>query len=76
VDKAYLESVIPFMVSYVTPITPNPPPSTKPLPYPICIAGMDLNANVRMFRKAIQANGENNDVNIVICFILHLQCHI
>jgi hypothetical protein len=33
--------------------------------------GMDLDAHVRVFCKAIQANGENNDANIIeICFIL------
>jgi hypothetical protein len=34
---------------------------------------MDLNAHVHVFCKAIQANGENNDVDIInlFCFTLH-----
>ncbi len=34
---------------------------------------MNFNANVRVFCKAIQANGEKNDVDIIniFCFTLH-----
>jgi hypothetical protein len=55
------------------PITPNPPPSKKSLPYPIYIMGMDLDAHVLVFHKAIHANGKKNDADIVnlFCFTLH-----
>jgi hypothetical protein len=53
-----------------SPITPNPPPSWKSLPYPIYTMGTYPNANVCIFCKAIQANGKNNDVDTVnfFCF--------
>jgi hypothetical protein len=44
-DKAYLESMVPPMVSYPTPYK-NPPPSKKSLPYPIYIARTDPDAHV------------------------------
>jgi hypothetical protein len=57
--------MVPFMVSYPTPY------STKSLPYPIYNMGTYPNANVCIFGKAIHANGENNDVDIVNLFCLH-----
>jgi hypothetical protein len=47
------------------PIAPNPPRSTKSLPYPIYIARTNPYVHVLLFCKAIQANEEKNDVNIV-----------
>ncbi len=63
-DNAYLESMVPPMVSCPTPYR-NFQPSGKSLPYPIYTARTDLNAHVQIFCKAIQANGENNDDGIV-----------
>jgi hypothetical protein len=37
----------------------------KSLPYNIYNAKIDPNAHVNIFRKAIQANGEKNDVDII-----------
>ncbi len=68
VDRVYLESMVPFMVFVQRLITPNPPLNRKSLPYPIYNAGIDPDAHVRVFCKAIQANGENNDVNIITLF--------
>jgi hypothetical protein len=54
VDRAYLESVVPFMVSFPTfYITLNPPWSRKFLPYLVYMVGMDLNAHVQVFHKSI-----------------------
>jgi hypothetical protein len=45
----------------------------KSLSYPIYKAGTNLDAHVRVFRKAINANGEKDDANIInlFCFTLH-----
>jgi hypothetical protein len=55
------------------PITPNLPPIRKSIPYPIYIARTNLNAHVQIFCKAIHANGENNDADIInpFCFTFH-----
>jgi hypothetical protein len=72
-DRAYLESMVPFMVSCPTPITPNPPPSKKSLPYPIYIIGTNLDVHVHVFYRVIQVNREKNDAHIVnlFCFTFH-----
>jgi hypothetical protein len=44
------------------------PTNQKSLPYPIYSAKTDLDAHVRVFQKAIQANGERNDVDIITYF--------
>ncbi len=43
------------------------------LPYPVYTMGMDPNDHVWVFCKAIQANGERNDDDIInlFCFTLH-----
>ncbi len=45
----------------------------KSLVYPIYIVGKDLDVCVPIFCKAIQANGDNNDVDIInlSCFTFH-----
>jgi len=55
------------------PITPIPSPSRKSLFYPIYIIGTNLNVHVPVFHKAIQANGDKNDVDIInlLCFTCH-----
>jgi hypothetical protein len=72
VDRAYLESVVPFMVSCPPPLTPNPPSSRKSLPYPIYTAWMIPNALVWVFRKAIHVNREKNEVDIINLFFVTL----
>ncbi len=54
------------------PRTPNLPPNRKSLPYPIYNARTNLDAHVCVFCKAIQVNGEKNDVDIfnLFCFTL------
>jgi hypothetical protein len=44
----------------------------KSLPYPINIAGIDHDTHVWVFWKAIQANDEKNDADIInlFCFTL------
>ncbi len=56
----------------LAPTTPMAPSSRKSLPYPIYYVGTNLDAHVQVFRKAIQANGEKQDVNIMnlLCFTL------
>jgi len=61
----------PSWYSVQPPITSNPPPSRKSLPYPIYITKTNPDVHVQMFCKAIQANGEKNDVDIVNLFVLH-----
>jgi hypothetical protein len=57
-------------------MAPNLPPvvptNQKSLPYPIYSVGIDLDAHVQVFQKAIQAKGERNDPNIInlFCFTL------
>jgi hypothetical protein len=55
------------------PITPNPPPSRKSLFYPIYIVGTNIDAHVPVFHKAIQANGDKNDIDVIniLCFTYH-----
>jgi hypothetical protein len=59
---------------YPTPIGPTLSAhiTRKSLPYLIYTVGTDPNAHVRVFWKAIQANGEKNDADIVnlFCFTL------
>ncbi len=58
-DRAYLESIIPFMASFPTHGTTKIlHPSKNFLPYPIYTMGMNPNACVQVIHKAIQANGE------------------
>jgi hypothetical protein len=45
--------------------TPNTPPTRKSPSYRMYIIGIDLDVHVRVFNKAIHANGEKNDSNIV-----------
>jgi hypothetical protein len=49
------------------------PTNQKSLPYPTYSARINPNAHVRVFQKAIQANGERNDLDIVnlFCFTLN-----
>jgi len=56
----------------LAPTTPMAPSSRKSLPYPIYYVGTNLDAHVQVFKKAIQANGEKQDVNIMnlFCFTL------
>ncbi len=48
------------------------PPNWKSFPYPIYCAWTDPNAHVWVFQKAVQANGESNDLDVVnlFCFTL------
>jgi hypothetical protein len=66
--------MVPTMQWYPPPtsITHVAPSSKKPLPYPIYSTKIDPNAHVLVFRKAIQANGEEQDANIMnlFCFTL------
>jgi hypothetical protein len=72
-DRAYLEFVVPFMVSIQLPITPNLPPSKESLPYPIHTKGIDHDVHVIVFQKVIHTNGKKNDADIInlFCFKLH-----
>jgi hypothetical protein len=45
----------------------------KFLPYLIYTVKTDLDVHVRVFQKAVQTNGENNDVNIVNLFLFMLK---
>ncbi len=54
-------------------LPPATPPNWKSFPYPMYNAGTNLNAHVRVFQKAIQANGERNDPDIVILFCFTLK---
>ncbi len=51
---------------------PMAPTNQKSLPDPTYSVGTNPNAHVRVFMKAIQNNGERNDLNIVklFCFTL------
>jgi hypothetical protein len=71
-DGILLEQMVPTMVSNTCYNYPNNLPIRKSVPYPIYIVGIDLDAHVRVFKKAIQANGEKNDFDIVnmLCFTL------
>ncbi len=65
--------MVPFVVSCPTPYSTKSSTSKKSLPYCIYNVRMDLDAHVQVFCKAIQANGEKNDANIIniFCFTLH-----
>jgi hypothetical protein len=56
----------------LAPTTHVAPSSRKSLLYPIYSVGTNPNAHVWLFWKAIQANGEERDVNIMnlFCFTL------
>jgi hypothetical protein len=58
-------------------VTPSLPPvaptNWKSLPYPIHSARTDVDAHVRVFWKAIQTNGEKNDLDIINLFCLTLR---
>jgi hypothetical protein len=45
----------------------------KSLPYLIYTIGINLDAHVRVFQKAIQANDEKNDADIVNLFYFTLR---
>ncbi len=70
--NAYLEFMVPLMVSCPTPYSTKSSTSKKSLPYPIYTMKMNLDVHVQVFHKAIHANGENNDANIIdlLCFTL------
>ncbi len=62
----------PWYPSWCPPLTPTTlvtPSSRKALPFPIYFAGTNPNAHIQMFQKAIQANGEKWDANIVTYFV-------
>jgi len=53
-------------------MTPNAPTPRKLLPYPIYTTNTDLNTCVKVFRKAIQANGEKHNLNIIKFFWFYI----
>jgi hypothetical protein len=60
------------MVSYPTPYNTKSSTKYEILTLPHLHYGTNLNANVCIFHKAIQANGEKNNVDIInlFCFTL------
>jgi hypothetical protein len=57
-----------------TTLTPNVPTPRKSLPYPIYTRNTDFDICLRVFQKAIQANGEKHDLNMVKFFlVLHFE---
>jgi len=57
---------------YVRPIAPTPHMIWKFFLYPIYNEGTDLDVHVRVFQKAINANGKKDDANIIILFYFTL----
>lgn len=53
-------------------MTPNVPTPRKLLPYPIYTTNTNLDTCVTVFQKAIQANGEKHDLNIVNLFWFYI----
>ncbi len=67
-----MDDVVPSLVPNGTQFTSSGTYQSEIIPYPIYNAGTDLDAHVQVFQKAIQANGERNDLDILnlFCFIL------
>ncbi len=54
-------------------LPPVTPPNLKSLPHPMYNVWTNPNGHVQVFQKAIQANGERNDLDIVILFCFTLR---
>ncbi len=79
-DETSLEPLVSSLVPHFCQVmTLSIPIFRKSLPYPIYIVSTNPKVHVRVFWKAIQANGEKHNLNIVniLCFTLwdnNLEC--